>query len=195
MTFYNRKGMLYVSISGKRLSTKLKYSKENIKLYKSYSKNDEFFKKFNIVNKKKNLIDFCEEVLNYKEKYLKPTSYYTYASLFNSQIIPYFKNKRVEDIEPIDIKNFFQTFKSKSSLCVCSNAILKPAFENAILEKYIKYSPMQIATPVFKTKYEINPFNLQEIKLILDNAVTPQLRNLLGLLFYSGMRIGVLTKP
>jgi integrase len=72
--------------------------------------------------------------------------------LFNSQIVPYFKNKRVEDIEPIDIKNFFQRFKSKSSLYVCSNAILKPAFENAILEKYIKYSPMQIDTPIFKIK-------------------------------------------
>lgn len=190
MTFYNRNNKLYVSINGKRISTKLEYSKDNIKLFKSYAKNEEFFKKFKIVKRSKNLLDFCEEVLDYKEKYLKPTSYYTYVSLFNSQIVPYFKNKRVEDVEPIDIKNFFQIFKSKSSLYICSNAILKPAFENAILEKYIKYSPMQIATPVFKTKYEINPFTLKEINLILENAVTPQLRNILGLLFYSGMRIG-----
>lgn len=190
MTFYNRNGKLYVSINGKRISTKLLYSNENIKLFKSYAKNEEFFKKFNIVKKNKKLLDFCEEVLDYKERYLKPTSYSAYTSLFNSQIVPYFKDKKIEDIEPIDIKHFFQRFKSKSSLYICSNAILKPAFENAILEKYIKYSPMQIATPVFKSKYEINPFNLDEIKLILDNAVTLQLRNMLGLLFYSGMRIG-----
>ena len=50
MTFYNREGMLYARINGKRISTKLKYSKENIKLFTSYSKNDEFFSKFNVDN-------------------------------------------------------------------------------------------------------------------------------------------------
>lgn len=190
MTFYNRNNKLYVSIGGKRVSTKLNYSNENIKLFKSYAKNEEFFNKFNIVKKSKNLLDFCEEVLNYKESYLKPTSYVTYLSLYNSQIVPYFKNKKVEDIEALDIKRFFQRFKSKSSLYICSNAILKPAFENAILEKYIKYTPMQISIPILKSKYEFNPFTLEEIDLILDNAITPQFRNILGLLFYSGMRIG-----
>ena len=49
MTFYDRKGILYVRINGKRVSTKLEYSKENIKLYKSYAKNEEFFKKFDVI--------------------------------------------------------------------------------------------------------------------------------------------------
>ena len=48
MTFYNRKGMLYARINGKRVSTKLKDTKANRKLFESYSKNDEFFKKFNV---------------------------------------------------------------------------------------------------------------------------------------------------
>ena len=33
MTFYDRSGMLYARINGKRVSTKLEYSKENIKLF------------------------------------------------------------------------------------------------------------------------------------------------------------------
>ena len=50
MTFYDRKGILYARINGKRVSTKLEYSKENIKLFKSYAKNEEFFKKFDVKN-------------------------------------------------------------------------------------------------------------------------------------------------
>ena len=36
MTFTNRNGVLYVSINGVRKSTKLKYSKQNIKKFESY---------------------------------------------------------------------------------------------------------------------------------------------------------------
>ena len=36
MTFSNRKGVLYVSINGIRKTTKLKYSKQNIKKFQSF---------------------------------------------------------------------------------------------------------------------------------------------------------------
>ena len=49
MTFYNRNDILYVSINGIRKSTKLKYSKENIKKFKSYYEDEEFYNKFNII--------------------------------------------------------------------------------------------------------------------------------------------------
>ena len=48
MTFFNRDGVLYVSINGIRKSTKLKYSKQNIKKFQSYYEDEEFFHNFNI---------------------------------------------------------------------------------------------------------------------------------------------------
>ena len=71
MTFYDRKGILYVRINGKRVPTKLEYSKENIKLYKSYAKNEEFFKKFDVIKTSPTVVELCEEVLKEKEKTLK----------------------------------------------------------------------------------------------------------------------------
>jgi integrase len=192
MTFYNRNGILYVSISGKRISTKLKYSKENMKLYQSYSKNDEFFNKFAVMNKNKTFLDFCEEVLKDKEKTLKPISHYCYCSLFNKWIIPYFKDTLVQNIKPLHIKNFYDSFQDKSTLNTCVSAILKPAFEKAIIEEYIFSSPLQITKPRFRSVYEINPFTLKDIDFILSNIKNEQFKNFIGISFFTGMRTGEL---
>jgi len=188
MTFYNRKGILYVSIAGKRISTKLEYSKDNIKLYQSYTKNEEFFKKFSVRKKDKTILDFCEEVLIEKEKRLQPTTMLSYNSLYYTKIIPYFNKKYPQDITPLFLKEYYSTFSSKSALTTCI-AILKPAFENAIIEEYIKTSPFIVSYPTIKSNYEMNPFNLEEIKLILDTA-TGWFKNFIGVAFFTGARTG-----
>lgn len=187
MRFYNRNDILYVSINGKRTSTKLKYTKENIKLFQSYVKNDEFLKKFNVITIIPTVLQLCEEVLNEKENILKPTSYLTYYSTYKSSIIPYF-DKKINEIEACHIEQWYKTFKSKSGIII-AEAILKNAFEKAILRKYIKYTPFVIRKPKFKSNYEINPFNLEDINIIL-NFKNDWFTNFLGVAFYSGMRTG-----
>jgi len=189
MKFYNRNGILYVNINGNRISTKLKYSKSNIKLYESYAKNEEFFNKFSVRKKDKSILDFCEEVLIEKEKRLQPTTIDSYYSLYSNRIIPYFSKKHPKDITPLILKEWYSTFKDKATLNTCVSGILKPAFENAIIEEYIKTTPFIIRFPTFKSNYEMNPFNLQEIQLILDNA-TGWFKNFLGVAFFTGMRTG-----
>lgn len=192
MTFYNRNGVLYVSSCGKRISTKLKYSKDNIKLYQSYSKNDEFFNKFSVMNKNKTFLNFCEEVLNEKQKTLKPISHYCYSSLFSKWILPYFKDTFVQNIKPLQIKGFYDSFMDKSTLNTCVSGILKPAFEKAIIEEYIYSSPLQITKPRYNSEYEIKPFSISQIDYILSSVKDEQFKNVLGVLFYSGIRTGEL---
>jgi len=189
MKFYNRNGILYVNINGNRISTKLKYSKSNIKLYESYAKNEEFFNKFSVRKKDKTILDFCEEVLLEKEQRLQPTTMLAYNGLYSSRIIPYFSKKHPKDITPLFLKEWYSTFKDKATLNTCVHGILKPAFENAIIEEYIKTTLFIIRFPTFKSNYEMNPFNLQEIHLILDNA-TGWFKNFLGVAFFTGMRTG-----
>jgi len=189
MTFYNRKGMLYVSLNGKRISTKLEYSKENIKLFKSYAKNDEFFKKFDVNNKSKTIIELCQEVLDEKEKRLQSTSMKSYYSNFNTHIIPFFSKKYPQEITPRIIKNWYLSIKTIGTLNICVNGILKPAFENAIIDGQIQTSPFIVSFPRIKSNYEMKPFNLKEIQLILDIA-DGWFKNFLGIAFFSGMRTG-----
>lgn len=189
MTFINRNNILYISIHGIRKSTKLKYSKENIKKFKSYYQDDEFLEKFNVKKTNvKTLVQCCIDVLEDKEKTLKSSSYDSYFSLFTYHIVPYFKNKLVTEIKPLDINDFYKTFKDKSTLNTC-NVILKFAFEKAILSEYIKTSPIIISKPKIQSNYVPQPFNMEELKLILNTA-TGQFLNILGIAFFTGMRIG-----
>lgn len=188
MTFYSRNGILYVRINGKRISTKLKDTKENRKLVSSYHKNDEFFKKFNVKKRVSNILDLCQEVLREKESSLKPTSYKVYTSIYNSSILPYF-NKYVTEVEPYDIDQWYKQFKSKSNI-ITAEAILKPAFEKAILLKEISQTPFVISKPKLTTEYEINPFNIGEIKTILNSTDIEWFKNYLGIAFYTGARPG-----
>lgn len=189
MKLYNRNGILYIYLNGVRKSSRLKDTQENRRLLINHHKNDEFYKNFNVQTKDKTIIDFCEEVLDEKEKKLQPTTILTYQIQFRKHILPFFNKKYMHEVTPIMLKNWYSTFKNKSSLATCVSAILKPAFENAIVEGYIKTSPFIVSFPTLKSDYEINPFNLEEIKLILNNA-DGWFRNFLGIAFFTGARTG-----
>lgn len=188
MTFFNRNGKLYVSINGVRKSTKLKYSKENIKKFKSYYQDEEFFNNFNIKKNVPTLVEFCQMVLDEKETILKRNSYRSYYILFNSRIKPFFKDKLVNEINSFLIHQFYNSFKDYSTLNTC-NSILKFAFEKAIILGYITITPLQISKPKFKRDYEINPFTYDEAKIIIESSPA-LIRNLIATLFYTGARTG-----
>ena len=187
MTFYSRKGILYIRMNGKRASTKLEDTPKNRKLVESYHKNDEFFNKFNLNTKIPNVLDYCEQILLEKEKTVKSSTLICYYSVYNTKIKPYFKNKTVIEIKAIDISNFYKMFKDKGSRAVAC-VILKQVFERAIIEDYIKYSPLVVSYPRIKSNYEKNPFTLNEVNLIL--STDSKIKNFLGVAFTTGMRGG-----
>lgn len=190
MTFNNRNGILYVSINGIRKSTKLKYSKDNIKKFKSYYEDEEFYNNFNINKSVPTVVELCQMVLDEKESILKSTTYRAYNILFNTRIKSFFKDKIVTLITPSIIHDFYSSFTDKSTLITC-NSILKFAFEKAIIKGYISVTPMQISKPKFKNDYEINPFTFDEAKIIIDSAPA-LIKNLIAVAFYTGARTGEL---
>ncbi|OCL85703.1 putative prophage phiRv2 integrase [Aliarcobacter thereius] len=189
MKLYNRNGILYIYLNGVRKSSGLKDTKENRKLLENHHKRDEFYIKFDVKTKGKTVIEFCEEVLREKDKRLQPTTMLNYYSQLRKNIVPFFDKKYPQEITPYVLKNWYSTFTDKSTLNTCVNAILKPAFELAVIEEYIKTSPFIVSFPTLKSNYEINPFNIDEIKLILNNS-KGVFRNILGVSFFTGMRTG-----
>jgi len=190
MTLFNRNNILYIRINGKRVSTKLKDTPSNRKLIESYHNNSEFFNKFNIIVKQvPTLIHLCGNVLDDKEKTLKQTSYYSYSSIFNSRLKPYFKDLKVNEITRKDLLKFYNTFTDKSTLNIAST-ILKSAFEKASIEEYIDFIPNVSKPKISPSNYRVNPFSLNEIDLLLTNCDDFQFRNFLGVAFFTGMRMG-----
>ena len=186
MKFYNRNGILYVRKNGTRISTKLKDTKENRKLFESYAKNDVFFEKFDVKeNDVPTILDLCEEIL--KEKEIN-TSLKAYNSLYHSMIFPYFDKILVTDFKAKDVFDWYKTIQDKRTIITCE-AILKPAFERAILFEHIESSPFIIKRPKTNSEYIIMPFTIDEINKIIE--ISPnRVKNLIAVAFYSGMRIG-----
>ena len=135
------------------------------------------------------MLDFCEEILAEKQKTLETTTISSYMSNFNTHIKPAFAKKYAHEVTPKFLKEWYQNIKSIGTLNICVNSILKPAFEIAIIEEYIQTTPFIVKFPTLKSNYEMKPFNLQEIKLIIDNADS-WFKNFLGIAFFTGMRTG-----
>lgn len=112
-----------------------------------------------------------------------------YYSSLKCHILPFFNKKYPQSITPFILKKWYSTFTDKSTLTTCVNGILKPAFENAIIEEQIKTSPFIVSFPTFTSNYEMKPFSIDEIKLILDNA-DGWFKNFLGIAFFTGARTG-----
>lgn len=192
MTFYNRNNILYVRLNGRRFSTRMLDTAKNRKLFESYYKNDEFLKKFNVdVVQVPKFCIILESVLEDKEKYLKGTSYCTYSSIYYSRIKPFFKDKKVNEISRKDILLFYNTIKDKSTLNII-HTLLYNTFEKALIMEYIETIPTVKKPKIKDSDYVINPYTNFEIINILNNCDDVVLKNIIGLLYYSGMRIGEL---
>lgn len=187
MKFSNRNGWLYVKLRGQReKSTSLRDTPANRKLVASHMKHDEFFEKFNVNKDVPTVLELCEEVLAKLEKKLKFSSYKAYASAYKYWIVPHF-NKRVSEIEPIHIYEWYEKFTGRSTLMI-AEAVIKPAFEMAILRKYIKTTPLVISKPTIKSEYEIQPFTIEEMKALLSTK--SKVKNFLGISMFTGLRSG-----
>lgn len=190
MRIYNRGGIIYVDYmdNGKRIrkSTNLEYTDSNIKLYKRMMIND-------IENTSLFLNDLINEILEEKSLTLKATSLMAYESVSKTFIFPYFENKLITEIKAKHIKLWQLNLVSKNittSTITFARTILNQTFNNAILNELIENNPLRaIKVLSNESNYEIDPFNLNEVKLILKHS-EGQFKNLLGVAFFSGMRIG-----
>ncbi len=197
LRFKNRNGVLYFGIDGKFRSSKLKFTKINqniiIGKYQKGLLNDELGFRSLSSPKLKNLID---DVLNERSLTLKYSSMRIYKGIFEKHILPYFKDKYVTEIKPIDIKKFQDSLIAKDygrTTINHSRGILSDAFELAIIEEYVDINPIKmISSPKSKKrKVKQNPFNLDEIDDILDTKDL-EIRNFLGISIFTGMRSGEL---
>lgn len=182
MTFYNREGILYIRMNGKRVSTKLVDTPKNRKLVESYYKNDEFFNKFNINNSVPTVSQLLNQVLEDKEVSVKKSTFNLYLFVATSKIYPFFKDKFVDSITPLDISNFYKV-NDDSLTNRISSLLLKKVFQIAIIQNFVKYSPTKK-----KSNYNKQPFTLEEVKTLLN--CNSKIKNFLGVSISTGLRAG-----
>ena len=196
LRFKNRGGVLYFGLGDKFVSSKLKYTNVNkniiISKFKQGLLDDELK-----INAKKNVPtveELLDQVMKSKSRTLKHKTLLAYNVTCRTKIIPYFKNKLVTQIKPIDIKEFQDYLLDKNlgkGTINLTRVLLKQVFNLAILSEHITLNPIKMVDmPQFrKEKNKQKPFTLDEIDMILEHT-KGQIRNFLGIAFFTGARSG-----
>lgn len=200
LRFKNRNGILYFGIGDKFKSSKMKYNSVNKNIIQSRFNNGLFDSDLNIKITSSELInDLILEFINSKTNIKKDSTLRNYRTTFKNHLQPFFENKTVQQIKPIDIKRYQDHIQAKGingkAVIAQSRYLLSEVFQDKILSGEISVNPVKMVnTPVFKKstkKQSIKVFTLDEIDTILENT-SGSLKNLLGILFFTGMRIGEL---
>lgn len=202
LRFKNRNEKLYYGFDGVFKSSGLKYTTVNRNIILNQFNNgllDEKLgiKTLGIVKEIPKVTDLIDEILEQKDKQLKPTSYRVYDSIYRNNIIPYFTDILINEIKPLDIKKWqIKLIKKglKKDSCNIARGLLICAFDEAILQEYITINPVNMVKlqmpKVEEIEIGIEPFTLNEIDLILSDKVNMQVRNFLAISFFTGARSG-----
>ena len=197
LRFKNRGGVLYFGVDGKFISSKMKFNQINKNILIGKFNRGEIDSELSINdNKSSFVIDLVQQVLDNKSKHLKHKTMLAYKSSYSVHILPFFKNKLVSEIKPLTIKEFQDSIVDKGlkkdSVQLC-RILLKEAFDYAVLNDAIQSNPVKsVSMPKIRyTKKKAMPFSLDEIDLLLESS-SNQLKNFLGISFFTGMRSGEL---
>ena len=198
ISLFNRKGKLYIQyhINGKQKqkSTRLEDTPTNRKFVRQEVipqlilklKSGELDKK----NKPEEFYFYAKIFLRQKEN-LK--TYNELSNIVTNQIISYFGKKTIVDkITRGQVKKWVDKLlqdKSSNRVKAILNA-LKAILDIAVDYEHISQNPAQnIKLPKHIRVREMQPFNEEQVKLLLNNA-DGFFRNYLAIAFYTGMRPG-----
>jgi len=200
LRFKNRNGILYFGLGDKLKSSKMKYNAINKNIIQGKFNKGLFDEGLNLIEDESEFInDLILKLIESKSNVKKAGTTRNYEVAFRNHIKPYFENKTVMQVKPIDIK-LFQDYvqakgiNGKATLGQC-RYLLSEVFKSYILSGDITVNPVKMVdTPAYKKnskKKSIKVFSLDEIDIILKNT-TDDFKNLIGILFFTGMRIGEL---
>jgi len=152
----------------------------------------EFFEN-DIVKKVPFFEDFAKISFELHNQNRKISTQNRYKSNYNRHILPHFKEKKLDEIKPSMVslwqnKLLEQGLKPKRVKDI--RIVLSVIFEDAVNDEIIESNPVRkVARLPNQAPPEINPFSLDEIKVILKNA-KDQFKNFFAVAFFTGMRTG-----
>lgn len=195
LRFKNRNGILYFGFGDKLKSSKMKDTKVNRNIIIGKFKSGALDENFGFSDKPKvpTVNHYLDKVILEKRRTIRHNTFKAYESSFH-RISSTFGDKRITDVKPIDIKDFYQSIADEGfskSLISRAKFILKEVFDLSILNEDMVSNPVSVVKipKVNQTPKEQKPFTLDEIDLILSTA-KGQFKNFLGISFFTGARSG-----
>lgn len=137
-----------------------------------------------------NFIYYADTYLKIKESELKAGTFYHYNGIVNSYILPYFKDKDIQDIKASELRLWLLNFDRANKTLLHYISVLSGIFKEAYYDEIITKNPCDFIKKPKLQKSNVVPFREDEIKKILSNAKNINFKNYLYIAFYTGMRSG-----
>jgi integrase len=134
---------------------------------------------------------YCKVFLEYKKLTLKDGTYKKYEEIVRNKILPFFGDRAVDSIKVIEVKkwfNYWLGYKSTSLALYIANTF-KAVLQEALYDEAIIRNPFDVIKRPRRKSNPAQPFSIDEIKLLLENA-EGWFKNFLGVSFFTGMRTG-----
>ena len=135
---------------------------------------------------------YADLYLEFKQHELKVSTYDKYYHIVEQRIAPVFNDQNIADIKPSDVKKWLYAINdvgSKSKRHYMG--VLSGIFQEAYHDEVITRNPVKIVKLPKLNKAFIDPFNADQVKLILDDAKeNTNYQYFLALAFFTGMRSG-----
>lgn len=138
--------------------------------------------------------DYAKTSLAANAYAIKESTQYSYESMLNSQILPFFKNYRLDEIKPSDVKAFqtklLETMDARSAKNF--RLLLSKIMQDAEMDELIEKNPVKLVkAPKYTPAEDITPFSMEEVLQLIDNA-SDFMQTFLTVAFFTGMRSGEL---
>lgn len=185
-SIYVKNNVIWVSLyqHGRRIrkSTKLPNTKDNRKRveYELITK----LESFDFTEKK--TVEYYFNVMMQQKK-CKKNTLLRYNSIFDNHILP-FKHRTIDSFKISELKTWMHKDLNAKTLRLHAT-VFRQIFEEALYDEAIDKNPFTFIKSPRLDKYEPEPFNQDEVQLLLGNT-QGWFKNLLALLFMTGMRIG-----
>lgn len=140
------------------------------------------------------LVGRTEALIDYKALSLGETTIAGYRNIYKNHIAPYFKNKRIQEVTPQDLKAYITHLAKKKKLS--NNSIrkhidlLNQVFKEAFREGIITANPLARMDPIKKDRVEKKFFKPEELLEVLESVRGTQLEVPVFLASYLGLRRG-----
>ncbi|MDP3465337.1 MAG: site-specific integrase [Sulfuricurvum sp.] len=129
--------------------------------------------------------------LKFKKQDLKNSTFEKYQSIIDLRLLPFFKDKPINEIKVSDVKLWLLDIddvggKSKRAYV----SVIKGIFDEAFYDGLIEKNPVSMIRLPKLIKPIIHPFTPGEVKDILQTAEMYNYKNYLNIAFFTGMRSG-----
>jgi len=129
------------------------------------------------------------------KKTLAPSTFKIYSEACNYYLFKEFENTLITELKAPQLRTWLKTLDCKAKSINNITQPLRNVIEGAINDDLIEYNPFErivlkkiISKDQFDSEFEVDPFTIQEIGMILAACKNDQVRNLWKFAFATGMR-------